>query len=105
MESVHFWTILGVIVAGFLYSLNKSDSNFKELSAKIDGVDTKLSAKIDKNPEKITAVEKPLSTEISNVKTILAVMDIRISNIENHILPAKVIPLTPKPKHDEPKEN
>ena len=85
-------TIIGVFIGGFFFLMTRIDSNKKDTDYKLEGINNRLNG----IENRLTAVE----VEIKNTNQ-------RLSNIENCVMPRKVLSFEAPHKEDpeEPKEN
>ena len=116
MDWTQTFTLIGIIVALFVYMMNRMDSNQKQMSEKIDSVQKQTNTRIDtvqqqvadgfkQIEERFNILENRMTSLKSDAKhTNQRLSDFqmqvnqRFNTIENYVLPKKVI-------YEELKEN
>lgn len=87
-ETIQFLTVLGAILAAFVFLFREMKEGRKELSERIDKVEIKLSERIDKVDERIDKVYErieKLENTMAGLNTRMAVMESKMSDIGTNL--------------------
>ena len=104
MDWTQALTVIGVFIGGFIYMMNKMDTNKKDIDAKMDTNQKENNTRFSAIENRLTAMEVEVKNINQRIDDFKHETSQRLSNIEGYLVPKKVFHFEEN-KDEEPKEN